>query len=133
MPIKAEIVRDGRVYYAVMTNPLGLKDLETGFNVFYNRLKVSPDIVHAITDIRDLNIVPPNLVSYTITNFRHIMTHEKSGAFVIIVRNQFLRALSMAIGRFVPGLTMIYVLTPEQAWARIDDLLATEKPRQSSV
>src|SRR5258708_3468498 len=125
MPIKIELLRDGRVILQTYTDPLDMMEL------IQNVKKLQSEIldhatrrVHTLTDATGVTKLPSNLLSGGAASVKNV--HPMSGEIVIVTSNNFINTMSSLFGKIVPQYKVTVWKTMEDGWAEIDRILARE-------
>src|SRR5258708_4975429 len=125
MPIKIELLRDGRVILQTYTDPLDMMEL------IQNVKKLQTEVldhatrrVHTLTDATGVTRLPSNLLSGGAASIKNV--HPMGGEIVIVTSNNFINTMSNLFKRVVPKYKISVFTTLEAGWAEIDRILAQE-------
>jgi hypothetical protein len=124
MPIKLELIRDGRVLVRTLTDPVDVQQLFESFS--YGAREImdpSPHTIHLILDVSQTRNIPNNLLTMGLKADK--IKHPKTGQVVVVSTSGFIKTIINLLHQLSHS-KPIAASTLEEALKYIDRVLAEE-------
>jgi hypothetical protein len=126
MPVNIDLLRDERVILFTWTAPITITDFAKTFERAGQIYAKAQKPVHSIFDVTGVSSLPPNSISTFLRNPNSPLRNPKSGIFIGVVTNMFMRMVGETAARMRPGGKILLVSTLEEALAHVDGVIADE-------
>ena len=128
MSFEVRACRNDRVMLFSYAEPITAMDIESAFEKFRVVADKATAPVHSVSDLSLVSLLPANMLGF-VRSPQSPICHPNAGQMVVVSRNNFVGAVMSAIARLMPQARIHPVPSMEQAWIKIDDILAQEAQR----
>jgi hypothetical protein len=126
MPADVQYLRDNRVALFTYHPPLTAPELLAVFDDYAAACQKASQPVHGIGDVSTLSSLPGKVLSLLRASSNSPLRQRMAGSFVVVTKNAFLKIMVNATTSLMPHIKVYIVDSLDNAWAKIDEILAAE-------